>query len=694
MKQSAKTSFVIAATVAVNFCAACETLSDPASTTTPKSSSNAADATKAADAANADAAKMAKSIVNRVRLYPRAGFASRMVGGQIQGSNESATGGFVTLATLKKAPKEGVWTQILLKNTKRYRFVRYFAPSNSFANVAELQFFNGQTRIEGTPYGTFGSRENSGNVFNKAFDGDVKSFFDAAAPNSQYLGIEIKSGETSSTPDAPVVIGNGLRSFHVGNSLTDGMGEYVLQLALAAGYKDAWMDRQTIPGAPLWMNYQSDGGFGTSYKIAFEKFAPITDLVMQTFIANGDSEDSEFSLKFYEAARVKSPNIRPWIYGQWDVTGTGGNTGGSSSWEERNRALMRIYMVHALNYNAGTKGRKTAVIPGGLGLMNLKKAFDAKKVPGNPNFFLFNYNDDLHLTEAGRQFIGMVIYSTLYDKSPVGLPIVKIGDNAPKLTDAQNKIYQQVAWDTVQSFKKDRGASLAFAVPGEVDALSFIRSEFPIRHSRLGNIGENTSFLHLLNAPKAGKYDFKVSAITDNADMKLDVFVNNQAAGSVTLNQNKDKPVADSTSMPIELKAGLNLLRILVPVNRKYDLNSIKISEVGKPLTNTMPMFDFSVWDEEVKTGEKSFVREFRVNDLETPAAQLKLTASSSNTALVPNAGIKLESGEFKDQWGGVYGRRITVTPVSGQKGEALITVTATDTAGAKRQQSFKLRVK
>jgi hypothetical protein len=46
---------------------------------------------------------------------------------------------------------------------------------------------------------------------------------------------------------------------------------------------------------------------------------------MQTFISNGDSEDPEFSLKFYEAARVKSPDIRPWIYGQWEATGSGGN---------------------------------------------------------------------------------------------------------------------------------------------------------------------------------------------------------------------------------------------------------------------------------------------------------------------------------------------------------------------------------
>jgi hypothetical protein len=80
---------------------------------------------------------------------------------------------------------------------------------------------------------------------------------------------------------------------------------------------------------------------------------------------------------------------------------------------------MQIYIAHASNFNAGTKGRKTEVIPGGLALINLKKAFEAKKVPGLTNFFEANFSDDLHLTEAGRQFIGMVIFSTLYNQSPV-----------------------------------------------------------------------------------------------------------------------------------------------------------------------------------------------------------------------------------------------------------------------------------
>jgi hypothetical protein len=356
---------------------------------------------------------------------------------------------------------------------------------------------------------------------------------------------------------------------------------------------------------------------------------------------------------------------------------------------------MRIYTAHALNFNAGSKGKRTEVIPGGLALLNLKKAIESGKVPGQPNFYSAIFSDGLHLTESGRQFISMVIFSSLYNHSPVGLPIVKIeGSKAPEIMLEQNKIYQQIAWDTVQSFRKNSGASLASSVPGEIDALSFIRGEVPVRHARLGINDQNRSFQYLLNAAKAGKYDFKVSAMTEKTDGTLEVFVNHQLAGSVTINPNKDQLAVDSTMLSIDLKAGLNTVRLQAPEKSSYGLNSIKITTAEQPLKNTIPLFDFQVWDEEVKQGETSFVRDFRVNDAETSAGKLLISGVSDNAALVPNANIKIESGEFKGEWGNVYNRRVTATPVAGQKGDAWIVLTVKDAQGAERQQRFRLRVK
>ena len=634
----------------------------------------------------------APAVCDTVRVFPRADQAARMTGGEIQGSNESATGGFVTLAKLALTPTEGHWSEIKLESKKAFRFLRYFGPENSFTNVAELEFLSGGKKIAGKTYGTFGSRDNSGNDYSKAFDGDTTTFFDAVTANAQYLGIDLGGAATTPTA-APVTGGKGLRSYHIGNSLTDGMGEYTRELAIAAGFVGHFMDRQTIPGSPLYLNYQSDSGFGTPYREAFEKFAPLSDLVMQTFISNGDSESPEFSLKFYDDARVKSPAIRPWIYGQWEDLGSNKLNPASPLWEQRNRALMRIYIAHSLNFNALTKDQKSEVIPGGLALLNLKNAFDAEKVPGLTDFFATNFSDDLHLTENGRQFIGMVIFATLYDQSPVGLPVVKINDIGPTLTSDQNKVYQEVAWETVQSFRKDRGASLGFPVPGEIDARVFIGSNIPLRGSRVGNIDADRSFIYVLNADRAGKYDFKVSATTDKADMRLDVFVNHEAVGSVTIHPHKDQPAADSLMIPIDLAAGVNLLRILVPFNRSYDLNSIKITRADAPLLNQMPIFDLSAWEEEIRPGA-SLTRDFRVFDFETPVADLVMTAASDQPALIPDSALKIESGEFKGEYGNVYSRRLTVTPVAGKTGEANVILTLADAGGAKRVQSLKVKIK
>jgi len=635
------------------------------------------------------------AICDAVRLFPRAAFASRLVGGQIQGSNEGPTSGFVTLTTISQAPHEGEWTRISFKNRKPYRFLRYFGPAGSYANVAEIEFFSGARKIEGQSYGTFGSRDNSGNDYKKAFDGDAKTFFDAPSANSQYLGINVAgAGRPEATARAGTAAREkGLRHYHIGNSLTDTIGEYTHQIALAAGYGQDFAERQTIPGSPLYLNWQSDGGFGVNHSVAFNTLAPLSDLVMQVFIDNGDSDSAEFSLKFYEAAREKSPDIRPWIYGQWTATGTGKSGSGSPYWEERNLAYMRTYVAHAMNFNAATKGKKAQVIPGGLAMINLKRAIESGRVPGLSNFFASNFADDLHGTSAQRYFIGLVTYSCLYGKTPVSLPLVKINDDPPKLTPEQNRAYQQIAWDTVQQFQKSGGAMLGSLLPGEIDARAYVLNSPPFRGSRVNYIDADRSFSYLLTAPKAGTYVLKVSATADKPGQTLEAFVNHQAAGSLTIHENKDQPTADSTPLPIALKAGLNLLRLHVPTYRPYDLNSIRISPVGQELKNTMPIFDLNVWEEDVKPGER-FVRNFKVSDFQTPATGLKVRATSDNAELTPDSAIRVETGEFKDEWNNIYNRRLTVTPMAGQSGEAMITLTLSDADGATRQQSFKLKVK
>ena len=63
----------------------------------------------------------------------------------------------------------------------------------------------------------------------------------------------------------------------------------------------------------------------------------------------------------------------------------------------------------------------------------------------------------------------------------------------------------------------------------------------------------------------------------------------------------------------------------------------------------------------------------FTVGDAETPASSLAVSASSSNTALVPNTAAALALG------GSGSSRTLVVTPAANQSGSATITVTVSD---------------
>jgi hypothetical protein len=80
-------------------------------------------------------------IVTQVQYAPRSGWASRMLGGEIQASNSANfSTGVVTLLTISSIPAPGVLTTQSLKNTGAYRYYRYLGPAGSYCNIAELEF--------------------------------------------------------------------------------------------------------------------------------------------------------------------------------------------------------------------------------------------------------------------------------------------------------------------------------------------------------------------------------------------------------------------------------------------------------------------------------------------------------------------------------------------------------------------------
>src|SRR6185295_14868180 len=73
------------------------------------------------------------------------------------------------------------------------------------------------------------------------------------------------------------------------------------------------------------------------------------------------------------------------------------------------------------------------------------------------------------------------------------------------------------------------------------------------------------------------------------------------------------------------------------------------------------------------------------IGDVETAAASLTMSGTSSNTTLVPNANIVFG--------GSGASRTVTITPATGQSGSATITMTVADGTGGTASDSFVLTV-
>ncbi|MGA0560741.1 discoidin domain-containing protein [Larkinella sp. VNQ87] len=126
--------------------------------------------------------------LTKVRIYPRADCcASRVVGAQIQVTSDGTN--WTTVLTVPGPVTTASWLEFPITGATNIKSIRYVALSNAWANVAELEFYSGTTKLTGTPFGS-----NQGNQtmnYTKAFDGNVNTYFEAATIANGYLGMEL-----------------------------------------------------------------------------------------------------------------------------------------------------------------------------------------------------------------------------------------------------------------------------------------------------------------------------------------------------------------------------------------------------------------------------------------------------------------------------------------------------------------------
>ncbi len=488
-------------------------------------------------------------VITEARLYPAPGQAAVLQGGDIVGSNQGETIGFVELASVEQAPSEGQWVTLKFANTAPFRWVKYEAPEGAHGMVAEVAFFDSEGRqVSGEAFGTAGSRE-KGRDFNAALDGDPATFFDAPLKDGAYVGLDLAneanqaapvsieavldpSGSrgavrlTTDTPGATIrytldgslptathgesydrhfmvdegvhriravafreqlfpselagetfVVGEpdarrGLRTFHIGNSLTDTTNNWLEPMAQSAGY-DHKYHRFTIPGAPTdWLWNHPGSGFGdNNVSEAFPRLAPIDAIIQQPFSGHGRSiaNEAEHGGRFWKLARESSPEVRLWVYQQWpswnfqrrwdqanfaDETLKARGLTPATTWEEavRNHTAYMERLREVLD--EAHSGPPVGIIPVGLALKNLKQAIEAGRVPGfeGQDFHQLHFpkdGKDIHVNARGAYFVNLVFFSTLYGVPPdaVDLPAERID-----LTPEQDRVYRQIAWETVQGY--------------------------------------------------------------------------------------------------------------------------------------------------------------------------------------------------------------------------------------------------
>jgi len=112
--------------------------------------------------------------------------------------------------------------------------------------------------------------------------------------------------------------------------------------------------------------------------------------------------------------------------------------------------------------------------------------------------------------------------------------------------------------------------------------------------------------------------------------------------------------------------------------------NTVSLTFAVGAAVNTLPTIS-TIGDQQLLTGQSTPALPFVISDLETPSANLTLTAVSSNPAVIPAVNIIFGGSDAN--------RTVTVTSLPGQTGNSTITITVSDGQGGIANTSFSVTV-
>jgi gliding motility-associated-like protein len=211
--------------------------------------------------------------------------------------------------------------------------------------------------------------------------------------------------------------------------------------------------------------------------------------------------------------------------------------------------------------------------------------------------------------------------------------------------------------------------------------------------SSLRNGNYNWIVEQTINVPSAGFYDFNFTGAGDNA---ISFYINGVVdttdldfptitGGTKIGNTHNSFTTIGSFVGTTYLNAGLN--KAYMVMNDFGGSTTALISgatfSCNTTYVNIVPTIS-TIADTSICTGIASPIS-FTINDTETPLNNVTITASSNNTALIPNTNIVLS--------GTTGNRTATITSVVGQTGTATITITVDDNASGIVTETFDVTV-
>jgi hypothetical protein len=122
-------------------------------------------------------------------------YMERMNNGIFEGANQDDFSGAELLYAIEQPLNGTYFYSAKIRNPKPYRYVRYISYRECYGNVAEIELYNHKgEKLDGKPFGLPSDNPNA--TCDKAFDGDIFTFFNSSIPHGGWTGLAFDERQT------------------------------------------------------------------------------------------------------------------------------------------------------------------------------------------------------------------------------------------------------------------------------------------------------------------------------------------------------------------------------------------------------------------------------------------------------------------------------------------------------------------